>query len=322
MHREIPFEPYSLVPNAFYQTVLSVALTFGSEPPSERRLVSLPDGDKIALEIATPPGWKETDLSVVIVHGLCGSHKSPNPLRLAKQLYERGVRSVRFNMRGCGSGRGLSKNFFHCGRSEDLFEALKAVRLEHPRSPTVLVGFSLGGNIVLKLAGELGSLAKPFFKRVVAVSPPVDLSASIERFGQPENAFFERYFYKLLRKEVHYRHRTFKDLPRVHLPRELKLYEFDQVYTVPMGGFKSAEDYYYKCSAMHVAEEIRTPCKILFAEDDPIISPSSLDSLVLPDYVEIYKTKKGGHLGYLGKPSKGKGVHWLDPILLDWVVDG
>jgi len=105
----------------------------------------------------------------------------------------------------------------------------------------------------------------------------------------------------------------------VALPKDLKLYEFDQMYTAPACGFKSAMDYYNKCSAAHVVEDIAIPCKILLSEDDPIISPKSLDIYRFPSNIEVFKTKKGGHMGYLGDPRSAEGFHWLDNLLEEWI---
>jgi predicted alpha/beta-fold hydrolase len=210
---------------------------------------------------------------------------------------------------------------YHSGRSEDVFEAIKALKAEQPESPIILIGFYLGANIVLKLAGELGSLAKHFLKGVIAISPPVNLYSSILMMGDPKNAIYERYFYKTLRADVHYRHKKFKDLKPIYLPRDLKLYEFDQFYTAPYYGFKDAQDYYNKCSSDQYVSEIAIPCRILLAEDDPIISSASLDHLPLPSNVILFKTKKGGHMGYLGKPTSQKGFYWLDSLLIDWIRD-
>jgi len=295
--------------------------SFLFDPPSEQKVVLLPDGDRVSLEITTPKGWKETDPTVLMVHGLCGSHKSPYLIRMVKRLEPLGIRSVRYNMRGCGSGRGLSKQIYHSGRSEDVFEAIKALKKEQPESPIILIGFSLGGNIVLKLAGELNDIATPFIDKVIAVSPPVDLYSSVLLIGDPINAIYEKYFYRLLRADVHYRHRKFRDLPRVKLPRNLKIYEFDQIYTAPVCGFQSADDYYNKCSSIHLIGDIVIPCKILLAEDDPIVSSASLDGHILPANVSLFKTKKGGHMGYLASPKGGKGFYWLDSILLDWITE-
>jgi uncharacterized protein len=320
LSQELPFDPFPFIDDPHKQTILSSLLNFLFEPSSQRKIVPLPDGDKIALEITTPKEWQPTDLTVFCVHGLCGSHKSPYLVRMTKRLEPLGIRTVRYNMRGCGSGRGLAKHGYHSGRSEDVFECIKALKLEHPHSPIVLIGFSLGGNIVLKLTGELGTLAHPFLKKTIAVSPPVELYSSVLMLGDPVNAIYENYFYRLLRADVHYRHNKFKDLPRMYLPRGLKLYEFDQLYTAPINGFSSAMDYYNKCSASHVVGDIAIPCNILLSEDDPIISPDSLDKFSLPSNVTIFKTKKGGHMGYLGTSEGKKGFYWLDNVLIDWIT--
>lgn len=319
MSQELPFDPFPFIDDPHKQTIISSFFNFLWEPPSVQKLVMLPDGDRISLEITTPSGWKSTDITAVFVHGLCGSHKSPNLVRMAKRLEPLGIRTVRYNMRGCGSGRGLAKKVYHSGRSEDVFECLKVLKKENPDSPMILIGFSLGGNIVLKLVGELHAMAHHFLEGVIAVSPPVELQSSIQMLGDEQNAMYERYFYRLLRNDVHYRHKKFKDLPPINLPKNLKIYEFDQLYTAPSCGFKNAADYYNKCSAAHVVEDIAIPCKILLAEDDPIISPSSLDKYRLPSNISVFKTKKGGHMGYLGRDAEGNGFYWLDSLLVDWI---
>lgn len=321
MSQELPFDPYPFIDDPHKQTIISSFFNFIFEPDSVQKLVALPDGDKISLEITTPKDWKPTDLTVLLVHGLCGSHKSSYLVRLTKRLEPMGIRVVRFNMRGCGSGKGLAKHVYHSGRNEDIFEALKVLKKEHPDSPILLVGFSLGGNIVLKLAGELGKLAEPFLIGVIAISPPVDLYSSTQMISDPINSIYEKYFYRLLRADVHYRHKKFKDLPRVNLPRDLKLYEFDQIYVAPTCGFDSALDYYNKCSSIHVIGDIAIPCKILLSQDDPIVSHRSLDNHTLPTNVSLYKTKKGGHMGYIGTSEGKKGFYWLDSLVIDWIRD-
>lgn len=321
MSKEIPFEPLPFLYDPHYQTIISAFFNLLFEPPSTQKLVTVSDGDKISLEITTPREWKPNDLTVVLVHGLCGSHRSPNLVRMARRLEPMGIRTVRCNMRGCGSGKGLAKRMFHSGRSDDIFEAIKSLKQDHPDSPIVLIGFSLGGNVVLKLAGELNTLASRFLAKVIAVSPPVNLYSSIQMLGNPRNAIYERYFYRLMRADVHYRHRKFKELSFIRLPRSLKIYEFDQVYTAPHAGFRNAEDYYGKCSAQHFVGDISIPCKILLAEDDPIISSSALDGIHLPSNIDLFKTKRGGHMGYLGSPVSEKGFHWLDSLLVEWIVE-
>lgn len=319
MSQELPFEPFPFVSDPHHQTIIGSFFNILFEPLSERKLVHLPDGDTLSLEITTPKSWRERDLTVLMVHGLCGSHKSPYLVRLTKRLESQGIRVVRINMRGCGSGKGLAREMYHGGRSGDIFEAIKQLKGDTPHSPFLLIGFSLGGNIVLKMTGELSDLAKDFLVGVIAISPPVDLYSSVVMIGHPDNAMYEKYFISLMRADVHYRHKKFKDLPRVRLPKKLKFYEFDQLYTAPYYGFRDAKDYYDKCSSAQFVPDITIPCKILLAQDDPIVSACSLDHLELPFNVDVFKTKRGGHMGYLANPTDGKGLYWLDALLLDWI---
>jgi len=232
---------------------------------------------------------------------------------MAKRLEAIGIRAVRMNLRGCGSGKGLARKLYHSGRSEDALAILKALKEEHPDSPITLVGYSLGGNIALKLAGELQHLAQTYLKKVIAVCPSVDLHASVLLFQKPENGIYERKFFKDLKKHV-------KDLdPSFILPKTMRIIDFDNVFTAPRSGFAGALDYYSKCSAAPFVPRIELTCQILFAEDDPFISHSSLDFLRLPPNVKIFKTKQGGHLGFLGNPFHKKGFRWLDSLLIEWI---
>lgn len=319
MTQELPFNPFPFLTGSHRQTIIGCLIHWQMPIKSKTKFLDLKDGDQLALEVSAPKEWKETDLTVVMIHGLCGSHKSPYLVRLARKLFKLGIRCVRVNLRGCGSGRGRAKNIYHSGRSEDIFCVLKDLKQEYPHSPMVLMGFSLGGNIVLKLAGELGPLGKDLVQKVISLSPPTDLYSSVEMLGHEKNRFYEKYFLRLLRFEVKYRERRFPEVPKVILPRKMKIMDFDEIYTAPQAGFKSAMDYYEKCSSIWLVPEIEVPCYILFSEDDPIICAHSLDHLKLPANVRLYKTQHGGHLGFLGSPLRGN-FHWMDKVLVDWIL--
>jgi predicted alpha/beta-fold hydrolase len=290
-------------------------------PRSTRRFVALPDGDRLALEVSTPRRWRPDDATVVMIHGLCGSARSPYLVRLSRKLHRRGVRSVRMNLRGCGAGRGHARNPYHSGRSEDALEVLRELRREAPLSPLTLVGFSLGGNIALKLAGELGTAASGLLAQVVAVCPPVDLPACSRRLSAPQNRFYERLFVRLLRKDAVERHARFPDLPAPSLPPKLSLTEFDELYTAPQCGFRGAADYYARASAAPLLPRVAVPCRILYAADDPIIDSSGLECLPLPGNVVLARTDAGGHLGFLAMPGLRGGFHWMDTVLLRWITE-
>ncbi len=313
------FRPLPLLTNPHAQTIIAAKLTFAREPPSSTRVVKLPDGDMLALEVSTPQGWQPDDPTVVMVHGLCGCHRSPYMQRLARKLLRHGLRAVRMNLRGCGSGRGLARYPYHSGRSADVLAMLDSLYQEAPASPVSLVGFSLGGNIVLKLAGELSATVPENLQRVIAICPPADLTACARLLAQETNRLYNRYFTQLLCADVAYRHAHFPDLPPITLPDGLSLYDFDEHYTAPQCGFRDALDYYRQCSAAPLVPRITVPCHILFAADDPLIDVRVFDGAALPANVQVLCTRHGGHLGFLGLPGRPGGYRAMDAQLLAWI---
>src|SRR5207302_10460218 len=134
-------------------------------------------------------------------------------------------------------------------------------------SPLWLIGFSLGGNIVLKLAGEAASLPLPNLRRVAAVSPPIDMVRCAALMGLPRNRIYERYYMRMLTRQVRLHDRHFPDLPRIRFPRKVTLRQFDNLYTAPRGGFLDAMDYYQRSSSLPLIPRIQVPTFILTARD-------------------------------------------------------
>jgi uncharacterized protein len=319
MRQLLDFQPFPLFSNQHAQTVIASRFRFASEPPSKTRIIALPDGDKLALEVSTPTTWQPKDLTVVLVHGLCSSHRASHMVRLAQTLWQRGIRAVRMNMRGCGSGLGLARQMYHSGRSEDVYVVVNALQQETPESSFALIGFSLGGNQVLKLAGELGKSTPGFLKQVMAVCPPADLGACSRLLSRPSNWLYDQHFVRELKMAATLRQRLFPDLEAVALPRKLTLYGFDQLYTAPQNGFRDAEDYYARCSAAPLVSAASIPCHILFALDDPFIDGTVFDNKKLPSNIEVKHTARGGHVGFFAAPNRASGLHWLDAQLLTWL---
>ncbi len=321
MKQNLDFDPFFLFKSAFQQTVFSTFLFYPVEPLSVTKYIPLKDADILAVEVSTPPDWKETDLTVILVHGLCGSHKSGILVRMAKKLYGRNVRSVRVNLRGSGSGRGMAKNIYHSGSTEDLLEVIKTVKDEYPFSRMVLIGYSLSGNMVLKLAGELGDKAAHLIEKVLSLSPPVDLKESTDRFEQKENRIYLKYFIGLLWSDIKYLQKKFHRFKHIKMNKNTSLTEFNKKVIVPNFGFKNVDDYYQKCSAKFFIPKIKVPTKILFCNDDPLVPSTALDNVQLPANVAVYYTDRGGHLGYLTSPLHKHGFYWLDGLLLDWIFN-
>lgn len=312
------FKPLTFFSGCHAQTILGSLTCFARAPFSRTEYVTLPDGDMMAIERCRPLNWRAKDPTIVLVHGLCGSHASNYLQRLSKKFHALGVQTVRVNLRGCGSGKGLARYFYHCGCSDDILACLKHIKKIDPETPISLVGFSLGGNIVLKLAGELAEAGKDILKQVIAVNAPCDLKRCVQRMRRPPNLMYERYFIGLLRADVHYRHERF-GLPKVNLPATMSIYEFDEYYIAPQMGYKSAMEYYEATSSKRVVPSIAIPCQILFAGDDPIIETNCLDDLILPDNINVVKTTHGGHLGFLSSPFNRCGARWMDHFLITWI---
>ena len=314
------FSPFPVLRGPHLQTIAAAKLRlWRREPPGQVQVVTLPDGDRIALVISTPPQWRPDGPSVLLLHGLCGCHQSSYMMRLALKLWRCGIRAIRMNMRGCGAGVGLARQPYHSGRSPDVLAVLEDLQQQWPESPMTLLGFSLGGNVMLKLAGELGQRAETLCTQVIAVCPPADLAACSRLLSQPSNRLYERYFMRRLLAAVAERHRLYPDLAPVNLPERLSLYRFDNLYTAPQCGFADADDYYARSSAAPWVPQITLPCRILFANDDPVIDAAVFDGAALPANVEVVRTPQGGHMGFLGRPGRPGGYRWMDACLLDWI---
>ncbi len=321
MNEELDFTPIPFFKKSFPQTLMGSFPAVQRGPHSETRFILLPDKDYLAIEVTTPKKWKKTDPTVVLVHGLCGSHKSACLVRLAKKLKDRNIRAVRANLRGCGSGRGKARKIYHGGQSSDIFEVIKTLATEAPGSPMILIGFSLGGNIALKLAAELSIANLKFLKKVIGINPPVDLYSSVKLLGQKENRVYEKYFIKLMKEDFEYRCKVFPDLKKIDFPDDLSFIGFDKLYTAPVYGFKDYIEYYKRSSSKYLIPAIDFDCNILFSEDDPIIEPQTFSNVVMPKNVHLFRTKKGGHIGYIGMPGKKRSVYWVDNIILDWISE-
>jgi predicted alpha/beta-fold hydrolase len=318
--KELEFHPMPLFSCPHRQTLGGALIHFDPTPISVTHMVTLSDGDQLTYEVNTPKNWKSSDLTVFFVHGMCGSQDSVYLVRLVNRLEPLGIRCIRLNLRGSGSGKDLARKIYHSGCSDDVLEALKLVHLETPDSPVILVGFSLGANISLKLVGELSHEASKYLKAAICVSPPADLRRSIDCISTSLGGYYQRHFCKVLKTRIAEIHRKFEMDP-FEFPEQLTFNEFDRLYKIPTRGFKSVDHYYDTCCGKVFATKVAIPCRILFAEDDPFIPHDCLDDLVLPSNVELYKTKMGGHIGFLGDIRYERGFRWLDSLIEEWIKE-
>ncbi len=308
--RWLNFRPLLGITSRHLQTIIPAFRSIDLPPASTPWYVDLSGGDRLACEMSTPTEWQPTDPTVVMLHGLGGSHEAKYMIRMAKKTYDKGYRVIRVNLRGCGSGKGLSKLPYHAGCSEDLLKVLETYKLEAPDSPVTLIGFSLGANVALKLAGELGESASRWIHRCFAVCSPLDLKQTVLAIGKRMHFFYEKHFLKslALQTEAWVKHKI------------NSIYEFDQKITAPTCGFQDADDYYQKCSSNIFLPKIRCPTEILLAEDDPFIDPTPIHEISIHSSVNVWQTKHGGHMGFLGYGA-GQDYYWMDQLILHWLDD-
>ncbi len=303
------FRPLPGMASCHLQTIVSSLFPAGRRPPSTEWRIDLGGGDLLSCAVSTPPTWNKSHPTVVMVHGMGGSHASGYMIRLARKLYRKGTKVVRVNLRGCGSGKGLSKLLYNAGTSGDVLNVLHGITNEAPASEITLCGFSLGGNLILKLAGELGTEAKELVKTFIAVCAPLDLAQAVRTIQEKRNRFYHSYYLKHIHRQA-----------RPGIPQTIfTLYEFDDAITAPPWGYKGAAHYYEECSSIRFLPQIAQSTHLLFAKDDPFIGMEALHRITVPSSIKVWTTEKGGHMGFLGRGPKAGGFFWMDDLLLQWI---
>lgn len=275
--------------------------------PEENRLFRTEPEVQVLVQSQRPVGESRGEL--VLVHGLEGAADAGYMRTMAKTALDAGFAVNRFNIRTCGGTERLANTLYHAGLTSDLLFVLKQIG-----TPVHLVGYSLGGNMILKLAGELGEDAAPLIQSVCAVSTPIDLAAGARVLAKRSNRMYERRFLRRMRKRVVETGRF--TAKQVKAPRTI--WEFDDVLTGPSFGFRGAEHYYETQSARQFLERIRVPVLLIQAKDD-IFIPFEIfqhPSVKANPLVHLQVTEHGGHLGFL---SRTKPRFWLDGAVLEWI---
>jgi predicted alpha/beta-fold hydrolase len=238
---------------------------------------------------------------------------------MAGRLVKIGVRVVRMNLRNAGEGFGLAQGIYHAGKTVDVRAVAEWLAAHAPGSPIALIGFSLGGNLVLKLAAEASEVPLKGLDCVLAANSPLDLSACCRNMQKRSRRLYDRNFVKLLRSEVRRLHAKFPDMGPANLQGVDTLYDFDDRYTAPRHGFTGAEDYYARSSAGPMLSQIEVPGLVVHAEDDPFIPVESYRRLAFPPNLALELIPSGGHLGYISRAPWGGDRRWLDSRFCLWL---
>ncbi|MCE5316066.1 MAG: alpha/beta fold hydrolase [Parachlamydia sp.] len=309
MIQKLDFRPLWGITSPHFHLIVPAYLPAGKPPASEQWLVDIGNHDRLSCEVSTPDGWKIGDPTVALLHGLGGCHTSRYMVRMARKLIQRGFKVLWINLRGSGSGKGLSLLPYSAGNSADVLHVVQKLKQETPESELTLIGFSLGGNIALKLAGELGEEAGKFLKQVIAVCPSINLAQTTRWIQRKGNFLYHRYYLKHLLEQA-----------RPWVKENFhSIYAYDDKVTGPLWGFSGADEYYQKCSSKFFIDKIRCPTRLLFAEDDLFVSMECLEEISIPSQVEIYATQHGSHMGFLGQTNQPWDPFWMDQLLLSWV---
>lgn len=292
----------------------------------ERERLLLADGDFIDLDWFGPdtPGMP----CAVLLHGLTGSSASLYVLGQQKALAERGWRSVGVNWRGCSGEPNDLPRGYHSGASEDLTEIVSALQQRLPDAPLAAIGYSLGGNVLLKYLGEQGSRCP--LRAAVAVSVPFRLDQCADRLQRGFSRVYQARFMREMLEYVANKQRRFaeqgRDAELASLaalgPLEglVSFWDFDERVTAPLHGYASAADYYRRCSSRFFLGGIAVPTLIVQSLDDPFVYPHSLpEAAELPAGVEFELHRRGGHVGFvMGPPWKPR--YYLEERLPEWLT--
>jgi predicted alpha/beta-fold hydrolase len=314
------FEPHPLLRSGHLQTIWSALWTVHLHKyRAAQHLVPLDTEEKLVLHDDCPTSWSATAPCVLLLHGLGGCYASTYMVRLVEKLNQRGIRVFRMDMRGCGAGHALAVSPGHAGRSEDVRACVSRIREICPAAPIRIAGFSLGGNLVLKMLGE--QLHQPGdIDRALAVSPPIDLELCAANISQYR--IYDRAFVRSLCAQIRRRRRTLPQLRRLPItPQPRSIQEFDDRITAPLAGFRDSLDYYQRASAAPLLGRIDVPTTILAAADDPLIPVRMFSRPDLSPRVQVHVTRHGGHLGYIAAASDDPDRRWLDWRVVDWACD-
>ncbi len=327
------FQPRRFIINGHLQTIMGNYLPrVNGLPAPEATLVEVSPATatQIASQVLCHCHWQPEEVrssrpTAILVHGLEGSSNSQYVIGNSNKLWRAGCNIIRMNMRNCGGTEALSPTLYHSGLSNDVLEVMNFFVARHGLQSMSLIGYSMGGNLVLKLAGELGAAAPPELRSVIGVSPALDLGASADALHRPQNRLYELKFLRALL--IRYR-RKVALFPHVYDPNLAtgirSLRELDDRITALYSGFTGSDDYYYRAAAARVIDRIAVPTLILHALDDPFvrITDESCSILEANPNIRLITTHHGGHCAFLAQPDADTGYdgYWAEHTLLRFLL--
>jgi hypothetical protein len=273
-----------------------------------------------------PEEVRRQRLTIVLIHGLEGSSNSKYIVGNTARALSAGLNVVRMNMRTCGGTDALSPTLYHSGRSGDVGRVLETIVREQGVEAIALVGYSMGGNLVLRWAGEVSGNPPRELKAVVGVSPLMDLALSSAALHRPQNRMYEWHFLRSMTARVRRRMAMY---PRIYADAQVSrirsMRDFDENIVARYGGFAGADDYYYRVASSRYAASLRVPTLVVHSSDDPFIRflPETREALIGNPWVTFIETQHGGHCAFLApSTAAGDDGRWAEATLLRFLVQG
>jgi hypothetical protein len=315
------FEPHGLIRNGHAMTVAAVywPRRFKLSQP-EARMFRVAEDTQLLAACHWQEG-KSKDVPVMaIVHGLEGSCDSNYMLGIAEKAYQRGFHVVRFNQRNCGGSEKLTPTLYNSGLSADYRAVLEELADDDGFQQVFFAGYSMGGNLVTKMAGEYGNAAPGALRGVCAICPALDLASCADALNKRENYFYQRHFVKSLMARYARKAALF---PKVYshdgFGKIRTVREFDDAITAPCFGYRDAQEYYETASARRVVGDVRVPMLMITAQDDPFVPYESFLAALVTENpsIQFMAPAQGGHCAFISKHA-GMERFWAEARVVDF----
>ena len=316
------FQPENISANRHIQTVLPILLRSRSEIQHQHQNLTLPDGDFVDLAWSKLPGKNESKPIIVIFHGLEGSIHSPYAKGIMRAIEQRGWHGVLMHFRNCSGKTNIAARTYHSGETGDASYFLDWLRESYPLAPLFAVGYSLGGNMLLKLLAD----KKPDIplNAAIAVSAPLLLDICADQMNRGFSRVYQRYLLqkmkrKLLGKFQQHDYQRLIGLKQDSVNNIKDFWEFDAAFTAPINGFDGARDYYQKSSSRQYLRKIKIPTLIIHSVDDPFMTPEVIpEEHELSSSVCIELSEHGGHVGFISG-SWWRPRFWLEERIPQYI---
>jgi len=320
-----PFVTSRWLRNGHTMTVYAWARrrTFPHLPAPESRLFRVSADTEVRADCYWQPD-RASRPALVALHGLESSSEAHYMRGLADHAVARGWNTILLNQRNCGGTEHLTPGLYHSGLTADPLAVIRELVDVDGIRDIGVAGYSLGGNLTLKLAGELGDTGRLPVRAVVAVSPVADLDRCVRAIERRINYGYQWNFVRNLRSRMRRKVQIWPGaFDLAPLGRIFSIRKFDEVYTAPHHGFAGASDYYYKASALRVVDRIRIPALVLTADDDPFVPG---DQFRAPDWpanphITVRIETHGGHCGFIGESGEGRDAYWAEASAMAFLAD-